>query len=636
MRSSSLILLILLSASRVFAQEADSLRAARVTAAVEVAPPTAVLGGPRLRAAASLPAAIREFSGLQLRDYGGAGGLKTINVRSLGSAHTAVFLDGVPIDNAQNAQVDLGKISTEGLEKVELFQGQRSRMLQTAREYGSASALHLTSALPSPKGRHGFRLRLRGGSFGTVAPSAAWETRWSPLVSSRVQAGFTHAHGRYPFHVKDFRNTPDGYKGYDTVMVRQNCDLKEFRGDAHLFFTPEGGRYDARVSWYDSERGIPGPVYKQADRYPLSSDRQGDRNFSVQAGGEQELTPALSLLARAKYAYDVLDYIDVSELDPAVSADWNYRQQSGYLSAGLGWKASEQWHFGGAVDGQYESLHARVDARRKTLYTALSTHFLDGPWRASASVQYLHSTGAGTYRFLSPSLLVEWTPDAYWEFGGLFKRSCRLPSFNDLYYSQVTVRTLKPEEVCQAAAHWTWSRRYAHWQFRMREELYFNFVRNKLIAVPNGSLFRWSMYNLGGVRIFGDEWDLTASWTSGGTTLGGTARYSYQWAHDTETGGQIPYIPLHSANFRLFGTFGGWTVDLQGFVTGERFTSSTNRSDFRIAPWTTWDASVAYAFPHKGLSLRLQLNNLLNANYEIVRQYPMPGFHVMGTLDYVF
>ena len=293
-------------------------------AALEIAPPSAAANAERLRAAENLPAAIREFSGLQLRDYGGAGGLKTINVRSLGSAHTAVFLDGVPIDNAQNAQVDLGRIPTEGLEKAELFQGQRSRLLQTAREYGSASALHLTSALPAPEGRNCFRVRLRGGSFGTVSPSAAWESRWSPVLSSRIQAGLTHAHGRYPFHGKDFRNTPEGYKGYDTVMVRQNCDLTEIRADAHLFYTPEGGRYDARISWYDADRGIPGPVYKQADKYPLSSDRQGDRNLAIQAGGEQELTANLSLLVRAKYARDILQYLDVSEIDPTISAQWNY------------------------------------------------------------------------------------------------------------------------------------------------------------------------------------------------------------------------------------------------------------------------------------------------------------------------
>ncbi|MBR5256467.1 MAG: TonB-dependent receptor [Bacteroidales bacterium] len=625
-----------MTASRAVAQEADSLNAARVTADLRVAPPAAAIAGPRLRSAVNLPAAIREFSGIQLRDYGGAGGLKTINVRSLGSAHTAIFLDGLPIDNAQNTQVDLGRISTEGLERVELFQGQRAQTLQTAREYGSASSLHLTSALPSPEGRNGFRVRLRGGSFGTISPSAAWESRWTPVLSSRVQAGFTHAHGRYPFHVKDFRDTPEGYKGYDTVMVRQNCDLTEFRADAQLFYTPEGGRYNIRVSGYDADRGIPGPVYKQAERYPLSNDRQSDRSLSIQAGGEQELTENLSLLARAKYARDRLKYLDISELDPSVSAIWDYLLQSGYLSTGLSWKASEQWYFGGAVDGQYETLQSRVSAQRKTLFAAISTCFLEGPWRASASAQFQHSRGAGTYDFLSPSFLLEWTPDRYWEFGALLKRSCRLPSFNDLYYSQVTVRKLQPEQVYQAAAHWSWNRRYPHWYFQAREELYFNYVKDKLIAVPNGSLFRWSMYNLGGVRILGDEINASANWYSGPWTVGGTARYTYQWARDTETGGQIPYIPLHSANFRIFTQWGGWSVDLQGFVTGERFSSSTNRRDFRVAPWTTWDASVAYAFPESGLSLRLQLNNLLNENYEIIRQYPMPGFNVFGTLEYVF
>jgi len=625
-----------LTASWAQAQEADSLRASRVTAAVRIAPPSAAAEGVRLRAAENLPSAIREFSGLQLRDYGGAGGLKTVNVRSLGSAHTAIFLDGVPIDNAQNAQVDLGRISTDGLEKVELFQGQRSELLQTAREYGSASSLHLTSALPAPAGRHGFRVRLRGGAFGTVSPSGAWESRWSPSLASRIQVGMTRSHGRYPFHVKDFRNTPEGYRGYDTVMVRQNCDLTEFRADAHLFFTPEGGRYDARIASYESERGIPGPVYKQAERYPLSNDRQNDRNLSFQAGGTQELTPDLSLLVKMKYARDRLVFLDISEIDPSVSARWDYLQQSGYASVGLGWQASRRWHFSGAVDGQYESLRSQVSPRRRTLYAAASAAYLQGPWKANASLQYQLSGGSGSYRFLSPSAILTWTPDRHWEFGGLLKRSCRLPSFNDLYYSQVTVRALEPEEVYQAAAHWSWDRHYPHWHFQAREELYYNYVRNKLVAVPNGSLFRWSMYNIGGVRIFGDEITATATWQDGDWTLGGTARYTYQWARDTETGGQIPYIPLHSANFRLSAGWKGWSADLQGFLTGERFISSTNREDFRIAPWTTWDASLAYTIPSSGLSFRIRLNNLLDESYEIIRQYPMPGFHVFGTLEYVF
>ena len=51
---------------------------------------------------------LRAFTGVQVKDYGGAGGLKTVNVRSLGSEHVGIFLDGIQVDNAQNMQVDLG------------------------------------------------------------------------------------------------------------------------------------------------------------------------------------------------------------------------------------------------------------------------------------------------------------------------------------------------------------------------------------------------------------------------------------------------------------------------------------------------------------------------------------------------
>jgi len=613
-------------------QQPDTLAPAAVSAVRTVSPPTDAASGETLRQALNLSDAIREFSGIQLRDYGGVGGLKTVNVRSLGSAHTAIFLDGVPIDNAQNMQVDLGRIPTSSLESVELYQGQRSRLLQTAREWGSASSLHLTSALPSAQRK--VKVHLHGGAFGTVAPELTWEQGWASRLRSRLQIGGSTAHGRYPFHVKDFRNTADGYRGYDTLMTRENGDLTALRALAQLFYLREGGRWEASASWYDSFRGIPGPVYKQADAYPLSQDRQEDRNLSVQLGGEQVLQERLRLLVRGKYARDYLSYLDVSEQDPSVSATWNYLQQSAYLSGALDWEAARWLHLGGAVDGQAEWLEAQVPAHRRTLYAALSGTLLKDPWRASLSLQYQRSSGAGDYSFLSPALLVDWHPAPEWEFGGLVKRSCRLPTFNDLYYTNVTARHLEPESVWQAAARWSWKKQAGRWNFTAREELYYNWVENKLIAVPNGSLFRWSMYNLGGVRIFGDEIAASASYETGRWAAGATARYSYQWARDTDTGGQIPYIPLHSASFDLFGAWRGFRLQVQGFLTGERFTSSTNREDFRIAPWTTWDAALTW----EGGRLRLgvQLKNLFNEQYEVVRQYPMPGFHVLGSLDYSF
>ena len=45
--------------------------------------------------------AVKRFAGTNVRDYGGIGGVKTVSVRNLGAAHTAVSYDGVAISNTQ-------------------------------------------------------------------------------------------------------------------------------------------------------------------------------------------------------------------------------------------------------------------------------------------------------------------------------------------------------------------------------------------------------------------------------------------------------------------------------------------------------------------------------------------------------
>ena len=76
------------------AQEADTLLASRVSATRD-APVTRAAEEAPLQGGQPLVAdAVRRFAGVQLKDYGGAGGLKTVNVRGLGSEHVGVFIDG--------------------------------------------------------------------------------------------------------------------------------------------------------------------------------------------------------------------------------------------------------------------------------------------------------------------------------------------------------------------------------------------------------------------------------------------------------------------------------------------------------------------------------------------------------------
>ncbi len=84
--------------------------------------PAQKLSGENLKALNSLSVAdaIRYFSGIQVKDYGGIGGLKTINIRSMGTHHVGVFYDGIQLGNAQNGQIDLGRFSLDNMEEISL------------------------------------------------------------------------------------------------------------------------------------------------------------------------------------------------------------------------------------------------------------------------------------------------------------------------------------------------------------------------------------------------------------------------------------------------------------------------------------------------------------------------------------
>ena len=138
---------------------------------------------------------LRRFTGIQVKDYGGAGGLKTVNVRSLGSEHVGIFMDGIQIDNAQNMQVDLGRFSTDAIGSVSLYNGNKARQLQTAKEYAAGAAVYLESFRPVADGGVA---RLRGGSFETVQSSLQLDKVFG-RVAVRAAAEYLYSGGRYKF-----------------------------------------------------------------------------------------------------------------------------------------------------------------------------------------------------------------------------------------------------------------------------------------------------------------------------------------------------------------------------------------------------------------------------------------------------
>lgn len=631
-----------------------------------------------IKSAPTISDVVRQFSGLQLKDYGGVGGIKTVNVRSLGSEHTGVYIDGIPVENAQNMQVDLGRFSTDGFSSIELRNGVSSTHFPSAREMGNSSSLYFTKRRPYflPGRKDAFRIGVRGGSFGTFAPSFSWDRDLGHGVVSSFSSEVISSNGHYRFHERKFQTLPDGrITGYDTTMTRMNGDILSVRIQEHLQGGREDRRWNVTLYMYSSDRGLPGPVVRRPTDSVTSKDRQSDGNIFLQGDWTHGGSGLYSFALRAKYALDFTRYRTNPWAEAAaIPIDNHYVQNSGYLSMTNRFRFGGKWTLSEASDVQLNHLDADllyfVYPTRLSLWNALRLDYGSAMLDVSASAQHMYAydwfsdnaPGSGFSKTnssrsaFSPALNISFRPlggSPVLVFDGFVKKSVRLPSFNDLYYTVMGNSNLIPEKAMQYDAALTWRMMpKGRWTSEARVEGYYNRLVDKIVALPTANQFRWTMYNIGKVDVTGAEVKASLAYDadsfrnlSGGRGFSVLAQYTFQKAIDhsepgkSTYGGQIPYIPVHSGTLSLNLYWESWRMDVSVLGNSRRWSSSSNREDFEIDPYVTADASISRTLQLRGEGeCRIQLNigNILSRQYEIVKGYPMPGTNLMLKTEFSF
>lgn len=600
--------------------------------------------------------ALRYFSGIQIKDYGGVGGLKTVNIRSMGTNHVGVFYDGIELGNAQNGTVDLGRFSLDNMESVTLYNGQKSAIFQPAKDFGSAGSIYLQSRTPQFKGekRHNVKAAFKTGSFGLVNPSFLWEHRLSQNVSSSLSAEYMYTTGKYKFTYR-VKN------GYDTTAVRQNGDVNAVRIEGGLFGKFKGGYWRMKGYFYRSERGYPGAIVRNKFTH---EDRQWDTNTFFQGSMKKDFSPCYSLLLNVKYAYDYLHYLaDPNRDESLMYTNNHYYQHEVYTSAANRITLFPWWSLNFSADYQFNLLNADLKdfayPRRHSFLFAGATAFDFHKLKMQASllstvvhdeVTQINSQAAGNKVEWTPTAILSYRPFAPIDFNlrAFYKRIFRMPTLNDLYYTFIGNTDLEPEYTNQYNIGFTYSKDFTHtWlkRIEIQTDFYYNEVENKIIATPTSNFFRWTMINLGKVEIRGVDVAVQTEWQLGRELfLNGRVNYTYQKAQDFTNpedefyGGQIPYIPWHSGSANLNASFRRWEANYSFIYTGERYSSSANIPVNYQLPWYTSDCSIAYRHPlRKGnLKATLEVNNLLNQQYEVVACYPMPGINFRAIIKYSF
>lgn len=616
--------------------------------------PSHVMKGEQLErlSSHSIADALRYFAGVQLKDYGGVGGIKTINIRSMGSSHLGIFYDGIQLGNAQNGQIDLGQFSLDNVEEISLYNGQKSAIFQPASEFGNAGAVYIRTRRPrfAEGENHHLRFKVKYGSSDLIRLSALWEQKLSQTVSSSVGAEFLNSSGKYKFRYTRYR--ADGTLAYDTTATRQNGDIWALRAEGNLYGIFDQGSWNAKAYTYHSERGIPGAIVNNVWR---RGERQADHNTFLQASLMKSFGTRYTTRMLAKYAYYQTHYVN---RDPnTMLVDNTYRQQELFFSTSHVYELMDGWSLSAAYDFKWNKLNADMRqfayphryANMLSVATAYNQPWLNIQGSILATFVKDHTRTLSSQPHttaLTPALFVNVFP-----FGGrsfslraYAKRSFRMPTFNDLYYTDMGNALLEPETALQYNVGFVFEK---DWQqglllhFRWQTDAYYNSVHDKIVAYPKGQQFRWTMLNLGKVHIKGVDVETEAAVAPvKDLLLSVRLQYTYQDARDVTNPSdtyyrhQIPYIPWHSGSAILGLSYRQWDLNYSFIYAGKRYNQQENIAYNYMPAWYTSDLSAGYRLRlgNYGLRVMAEVNNLLDQQYDVILNYPMPGRNFALTL----
>lgn len=582
----------------------------------------------------SIADALKYFAGVQIKDYGGLGGLKTVNVRSLGSQHVGVFIDGIRITNAQNGTVDLGKYSLSTLESVSLYNANKLERAQSASEYASGATVYLRTRRPTTD------------SLTLLASLASFHTcggRMNLQFNRRGWCGFIdgeylNSKGDYPFRYKS--------EYEDTVGHRTNSDIEFYRMEGALF--KKG--FSAHFYSYVSERGCPGGIVRRlSDKY-TNVGREWDTDIFAQASWQHNWNQRHIINLNAKYSYEYLRYnTDFPENQNTARVDNHYWQNDAYASAAYCYSPFDWMYVNAGYDARISWLGA--DLRKFSTIRRLDQKAVADirvSWRGlngEVSVLYqhykdhtrIHAGAADPISRFTPSFVLGYF------FNGLglrawHKKIFRVPTLNDLYYTQAGNRNLKPEYTRQwnIGAEYTFS--HGPWLASAQLDAYINSIDNRIVCLPLRGTYTWSMMNYGKTYCRGLNLNLNSRFTPSAWIFSLLGSFTFQRdvnhtnPEDADTYDvPICYSPKFSCGITAMVSWKWLTLSVSELHVAKRIWSYADPDDI-LDPYNNVDLKLTGKW--RGFIASLEVNDLFDVQYEHIPRYPMPGRSFKFTLSY--
>jgi len=589
------------------------------------------------------------FSGVTVKDYGGIGGMKTVSLRGMGAQYTGVSYDGMIMSDIQSGQIDLGRFSLGSISGIELSNGQPNDIFQTARAFSSGGLLNLSSILPDNNENQNItgKISFITGSFGLINPNLFLGKNFGRKLYMNISTDALTANGKYKF--TQYYGSKDNIS---EVLTRTNCDIQSIRTEMNIHYNlHDKENISLKINYFGSERGLPDGITFYNS---YNTERLWDRNLLSQIHYENKVSQKFQYQLFGKYnsAYNKYNDTDPKYTNGLLNEE--YIQKEYYLSSCFLLHPLEPLFLSASADWWYNDLNIVSNSTfenfayptRNTGLINFASKYVNDKLTLSGNLLYtltrerVQSGMASPDRDkLSPTLSLSYKllDDKDLRIRAFYKNIYRLPTFNDLYYQDLGNHNLRPEDANQFNVGFTYLETGIPFlsNFLVSVDGYYNRVKDKIIAVPK-DLFHWTMTNKGIVDIIGVDINIkTGIHLAKSEHINILGNYSYNKSTDitplsANYGEQIPYTPFYSGSGSISYQHKSWEAGYNILYSGLRW-SGQNITANKIDAYMIHSVFVTGIY--KQYSLKAELINLLNTQYEVVKFYPMPGLNFRITLS---
>lgn len=534
---------------------------------------------------------ITKSSSVNISDYGGMGVNKSVRMRGSTASQVLVLVDGRPINNPRDGEADLSTVALENVDRIEVLHGPGSSL------YGAGAmggTVNIITKNP-PKEKQTTELSSSFGTFRTYAERFSHGARVGKF-GYLLNGEFLSSQGYRPnskYEAKDC-NTKLEYKLNDYNIVHLNGGFYRSRlglpGSTVDFDIDD--KQDNLRNFYDlgwkftpnEKTGFFIRSYQNYDRLAISENTAGsifdtafnkDIHSTIARGLEAQFNARLS-----EYYQGVCGFNYVKNLnDSTTSAKHGYVVRAGYIENKF---------------DLFDKLNLNLGARFDD-YSNFGSQ-------------------------LSPSFSAAYKPKEFLNIHALASRSFRAPTFNDLFWPDQGWAKGNPDLAPEKGTTYE-----VGFDAQVTKRIdsgitYYRSVYSNLINWEDvGGV--WQPKNVNSAVINGIEFENKIAISD---NLKWNVNYTFLSAKDTQTHNYLVYQPRYKVDSSLkYKAGGGFAFEFKGQFTDSRYYDAENISTVKRFYVFGLNASKQIK---KGLSCFMSIDNLLNRKYQVLRNYPMPGF----------